>query len=97
MRVGRRAFLFRSSVVAGTVVHVSDFNPTGLIWRDRVGSNGMKWDGRLETRPAQDLFEVLTDREGNFRTVHMVLFSDASSQSVPFDPTLSRKIKPSVP
>ena len=53
----------------------------------------MKWDGGLEGL-SQGLFSVLTGREGNFRTVQWVLFSHSPSQFVPFDPALSRQIKP---
>ena len=55
--------------VAGTVVYVCECNPTGhmgLIWRDRVGSNGMTWNGGLVTRPVARFIRVLTGREGDF-------------------------------
>jgi hypothetical protein len=66
----------------------------GLIWRDRVGSNGMKWDGGRKRGLSLGLLRVLTSREGNFWNGQRVLFSHSPSQCVPFDPTPSRQIKP---
>ena len=79
-----------SSIGPLGTTHVAD----GLICRDRVGSNGTDWDGEWEnknhctvrelpSRPAKNLVEP---RDGPR--------SRPPSYFIPFDPTLSRQIKP---